>query len=248
MTTKLRDTGARRARPWPLEFYSSAVGKKWVMGITGVLLLGYILAHMLGNLKVYVGPDEIDGYGEALRDLGGHLVPRTHLLWILRIGLAAAFALHIHAAYSLTLLNRRQRPIRYESPREYLVASYASRTMVWTGTIVLLFILFHLADLTWGAEPAASSAFARGEIYDNMVHSFSRWPVALVYIVANLALGVHIYHGTWSLFQSLGINNPRFNRWRLQLARLLTVVVVGGNLSFPLAVLAGIIGNRGFLA
>lgn len=250
MTAKLGQKRSRptRPRPWPIEFYSSAVGKKWVMALTGIALLGYILAHMLGNMKVYFGPEEIDGYGEALRDLGGHLVPRTHLLWILRIGLTAAFALHIHAAYSLTALNRRQRPVRYESSRDYVVANYASRTMVWTGTIVLLFIAFHLADLTWGTAPAATDEFVRGAVYDNMIATFSRWPVSALYIVANLALGVHIYHGIWSMFQSLGINNPRFNKWRRRLAQGFTVVVIGGNLSFPLAVLSGIIGESGFLA
>jgi succinate dehydrogenase / fumarate reductase cytochrome b subunit len=218
------------------------------MAITGIALLGYILAHMLGNLKIYLGPEEIDSYGEALRDLGGHLVPRTNLLWLMRIGLTAAFALHVHAAYSLTILNRRQRPVNYDSPREYLVATYASRTMVWTGTIVLLFLVFHLADLTWGTEPAATGDFIRGAVYENMVATFSRWPVSLFYIVANLALGMHIFHGTWSLFQSIGVNNPRFNKWRSQLALWFTVVVIGGNLTFPLAVLSGIVGDSGFLA
>lgn len=248
MTSTVDQEKRANQRPWPLAFYASAVGKKWVMAVTGIVLLGYILAHMLGNLKVYFGPEEIDSYGEALRDLGGHLVPRTHLLWLLRIGLTAAFALHIHAAYTLAAMNRRKRPVGYESPREYLVATYASRTMVWTGTIVLLFLVFHLADLTWGAEPAATGEFVRGAVYDNMVATFSRWPVAAFYIAANLALGVHIFHGTWSLFQSLGINNPRFNRWRRDLAGAFTLVVIGGNISFPLAVLSGIIGERGFLA
>ena len=248
MATRTRQKPTAKSRPWPLEFYSSAVGKKWVMATTGLVLLGYILAHMLGNLKVYLGPEEIDAYGEALRDLGGHLVPRTNLLWLMRIGLTASFALHIHAAYTLTILNRSQRPVRYDSPREYLVASYASRTMIWTGTIVLLFIVFHLADLTWGSEPAATGDFVRGAVYDNLVATFSRWPVSLFYIVANLALGVHVFHGIWSMFQSIGVNNPKFNKWRRRLAFGFTVVVIGGNLTFPLAVLTGIIGDSGFLA
>ena len=247
MATTTDENRAKR-RLWPLEFYSSAVGKKWVMAITGIALLGYILVHMLGNLKVFLGPEEIDSYGEALRDLGGHLVQRTQVLWLLRIGLAAAFVLHIHAAYALALLNRKQRPVPYESQREYLVATYASRTMVWTGTIVLLFLAFHLADLTWGTEPAASGEFARGAVYGNLVATFSRWPVAVFYIVANIALGLHIYHGTWSLFQSIGINNPKFNRWRRQFALTFTVVVIGGNIAIPLAVLSGIVGDTGFLA
>ena len=245
---KTQEKPSTRPRPWPLEFYSSAVGKKWVMAVTGLALLGFILAHMLGNLKVYVSPEEIDTYGEALRDLGGHLVPRTSVLWLMRIGLAAAFALHIHAAYTLSILNARQHPVPYESEREYLVASYASRTMVWTGTIVLLFLGFHLADMTWGTEPIALGEFVRGAVYANMVATFSRWPVAVIYIIANVALGLHVFHGTWSMFQSIGINNPRFNKWRRHLAAGFTVVVIGGNLSFPLAVLSGIIGDTGFLA
>lgn len=243
------EPSSRRRAPWPIEFYRSDVGKKWVMAVTGIALLGYILAHMLGNLKVYLGPEEINEYGEALRDLGGHLVPRTHLLWIMRIGLTAAFVLHIHAAYVLSYKSRKARgTVGYESPRHYAVASYASRTMLWSGTIVLLFTLFHLADLTWGAEPAATSEWVRGDIYGNMVTSFSRWPVSAIYIVANVALGFHIFHGAWSLFQSIGAHSPRFNKWRRYFAWGFTVVVIGGNLSFPIAVLTGIIGESGVFA
>ena len=239
----------RRTGYWLIDFYRSDVGKKWAMAVTGIALLGYILAHMIGNLKVYLSPEEIDLYGEALRDLGGHLVPRTSLLWILRAGLAAAFAIHIHAAYTLSFRNRKARgPVRYDSDQRFLAASYASRTMAYTGTIVLAFLLFHLADLTWGSAPAAPHVWERGAVYANMVATFSRWPVALFYLVANVALGFHIWHGVWSLFQSLGINNPRFNKWRRNLATGFTVVVIGGNLSFPLAVLSGIVGDNGFLA
>lgn len=230
----------RRSRPWPIEFYRSAVGKKWVMAVTGIVLIGYVIAHLLGNAKAYFGPEEINTYGEALRDLGSDLVPRTHLLWIMRGGLAAAFALHIHAAYSLTYTNWKARGGRY-AMRDYAVADYASRTMRWTGTIVLLFLLFHLADLTWGVEPAASGEFFRGDVYGNLVASMERVPSAVIYAVANIALGVHLYHGTWSLFQSLGWNHPRFNQWRRYAAWAVSAVVVAGNLSFPIAVQAGIL-------
>jgi succinate dehydrogenase / fumarate reductase cytochrome b subunit len=241
-TTAPRTTGSKRRRYWLIEFYDSDVGKKWAMAATGIVLLGYIFVHMLGNLKLYLGPEEINEYGEALRDLGGHLVPRTHLLWILRIGLTAAFAIHIHAAYVLTVRNRKARgPDRYEADRKYSAANYASRTMRWTGIIVLLFLLFHLADLTWGTQPAAVDAWERGEVYANLVASFDRIPIAALYIVANIALGFHIFHGTWSLFQSLGINNPRFNEWRKYLAYGFTALIVVGNLSFPIAVQAGIV-------
>ncbi len=224
--------------PWPIAFYRSGVGKKWVMAVTGIVLLLYVLAHMIGNLKVYLGPSEINEYGEALRDLGGHLAPRTSILWALRVGLLLAFVLHIHAAYSLTLMNRRARPVGYQAPRDYVAANYASRTMRWTGVIVGLFVIFHLMDLTWGA---GGGRFVRGDPYRNMLHSFERWPVAIMYIAANLALALHIYHGAWSMFQSLGLNNPRYNAWRRSSATAFAIVIGVGNVSFPVMVLAGVI-------
>lgn len=232
----------RRRLPFPLELYSTAVGKKWVMGISGIVLLGYVLVHMIGNLHVYEGPVQINSYAEALRDLGGELVPRTLVLWVLRVGLIAAFVLHIHAAWSLTVLNRRARPVGYQGPRDYVVANFASRTMRWTGVIVGLFVLFHLADLTWGS---ANPDYVRGDVYHNVVASLSRLPVAVIYIVANAALAVHIFHGAWSLFQSLGWNNPRFNHWRVWFARGFAAVIFIGNVSFPVSVQLGLIDEDG---
>lgn len=232
------ETPRRRRDPWPVEFYRSAVGKKWVMGVTGIALIGYLVFHTLGNLKVYLGAEEIDTYGEALRDLGGHLVPQTSLLWALRIGLLAAVFLHIHAAATLTVTNWKARSGRYHD-RDYAVASYASRSMRATGAIVVFFVFFHLADLTWGVAPAASDVYARGAIYANLIASFERVPIAILYVVANLSLAPHLFHGTWSLFQSLGWNHPRFNKWRLYAAYAVTGFVVIGNLSFPIAVQLG---------
>ena len=108
-------------------------------------------------------------------------------------------------------MNRKARPVRYQSPRDYVAANFASRTMRWTGVIVGLFVIFHLLDLTWGT---ANPNFVRGDPYDNLFDGFERVPVAIVYILANIALGVHLFHGVWSMFQSLGWNNPRFNVWR----------------------------------
>jgi len=219
----------------PLRFYGTAVGKKWVMGVTGVLLMGFVLAHMIGNLKLYLSKEEINLYGEALRTMPGALLPRTVLLWTLRVGLIVAFVLHIHAAASLTLLNRRARPAadRYQSKREYVAASYASRTMRWTGVIILLFLVFHLMDLTWGN---ANPDFLRGDPYNNLIYSFQRVPVAIVYILAMIALAFHLYHGAWSMFQSMGINNPRYNALRRRFAQAFAAVILIGNCSFPIAV------------
>lgn len=231
-------TPTKRKLPFPLELYRSALGKKYVMAITGIGLIGFVVAHMVGNLKMYLGPTEIDHYGEFLRELAVPLLPRTVALWLLRIGLIVMFALHIHSAYSLTMMNRRAREVGYQSKRDYIAANFASRTMRWTGTIVGLFLLWHLADLTWGW---LNPNFERGAVYRNVDASLSRIPVAILYVVANLALGVHLFHGTWSLFQSMGWNNPRFNAWRKHLAMGVAAIVVIGNVSFPIAVLAGIV-------
>ena len=221
------------------QFYRSAVGKKWVMAITGLLLIGFVFFHALGNLKVYFGAEDFNHYGEWLRELLVPFLPRTVFLWILRIGLVLAFAFHIHSAYSLTRMNRRARGGGYVQERDWQAADFASRTMRWTGVIVGLFVIFHLADLTWGT---ANPDFVRGDVYRNFVATFSRPPVAIIYIVANVALGIHLFHGAWSMFQSLGLNNPRWNAWRRRLrdrARRRSSPAM--NVMFPIAVLTGIV-------
>lgn len=230
----------RKRAIWPLELYRSAVGKKWVMAITGVVLLGFVFGHMVGNLKSYLGAQESYDYGEGLRALLEPIFPRSMFLWLIRLGLIAAFVLHIHAAYALTRMNHRARNVAYASKRDYVAANFASRTMRWTGVIVLLFLVWHLADLTWDVG-IATDKFVRGDPYNNMVASFQRWPVTILYLVANLALVVHIFHGAWSLFQSLGINNPRFNQWRRRFAQGFAAIVLIGNLSFPIMVQAGVL-------
>lgn len=230
----------RRVRPriWILDFYGSAVGKKAVMAVTGIVLLGFVLVHMVGNLHLYEGAEKMNWYGEYLREIGEPILPRSGFLWIVRSVLIVAFALHIHAAATLTIMNRQSRRKKYQGGRDYIAANYAARTMRWSGVIVGLFVIYHLMDLTWGMGGAE---FTRGEPYQNVVASFERWPVAGVYIVANLLLGMHIYHGAWSLFQSLGWAHPRFNHWRRWFAVAFAAVIVIGNVSFPVAVLTGIV-------
>jgi succinate dehydrogenase / fumarate reductase, cytochrome b subunit len=223
---------------WPVEFYSTAVGKKWVMALTGIGLMGFVFAHMVGNLKMFLGRTAFDEYAESLRTLLHPILPNTYLLWGLRIGLIVMFFFHIQSAYSLTRMNQRSRPIKYQSPRDYIAVSFASRTMRWTGIIVGLYLIFHLADLTWGF---ANPDFVRGAAYDNLVASFERWPVAIIYIVCNIALGIHLFHGGWSIFQSIGMNNPRYNGARRGFAAGFAIVVAGINCLFPIAVLAGVV-------
>jgi len=229
---------AKRKAPFPVELYRSALGKKYVMAITGLMLIGFVVAHMVGNLKMYLGPDDFNHYGHFLRELLVPILPRTVALWLLRIGLIAAVVLHVHAAYSLTRMNHAARPVTYQSPRDYIAANFASRTMRYTGVIVGLFLVWHLFDLTF---TGTGYHYVRGLAYENVAESLSRVWVAAIYIVGNLALGVHLFHGTWSLFQSMGWNNPRFNAWRRNIAAGIAGLIVVGNVSFPIAVLAGVV-------
>ncbi|MEY4130783.1 MAG: hypothetical protein RLZZ31_907 [Actinomycetota bacterium] len=214
------------------------------MAITGIALMGFVLFHMIGNLKMYIGAEDFNHYAEFLKELLVPIVPATGVLWILRLGLLAAFALHIHSAYSLTRMNRKARPVRYKSPRDYVAVNFAARTMRWSGIIIALFLIWHLADLTWGW---VNPDFIYGDPYNNVVASFEQPAIAALYIVANIALGIHLYHGGWSIFQSLGSLSPRFNPRHNPLRRGFAlgfaILVAGANISFPIAVLTGVVGN-----
>ncbi len=237
----------KREWPFPLNIYQSSVGRKWVMALTGIGLLGFVIAHMVGNLHVYEGPARMHEYAESLRTLGGGLIPKHWILWAMRFGLIAMFALHIHSAYSLKERSRKASDKadfmggekKYASKRDYVAANYASRTMRWTGPIILLYLFFHLADLTWGWW--LGDDYVRGDPYHNVAESLGNLPIAIIYIAANVALAIHIFHGTWSLFQSLGINNPKFNALRRNLATVVAGVILIGNLSFPILTQAGLI-------
>ena len=230
---------AKRKAPFPVEFYRSALGKKYVMAMTGIMLMGFVFAHMVGNLKMYLGAEQFDHYGHFLRELLVPILPKHVVLWGLRLGLIGAFVLHIHAAYSLTVMNKKARKVNYQSPRDYIAANFASRSMRYTGLIFVIFLVWHLFDLTF---TGTGYTYVRGHAYDNVANSLSRIPVAMLYIVGNVALGIHLFHGAWSLFQSMGWNNPRFNAVRRNFAAGFAAVVVIGNVSFPIAVLAGVVG------
>jgi succinate dehydrogenase / fumarate reductase cytochrome b subunit len=217
-------TRARRKRPFLIDLYSTAVGKKYVMAISGIAMMGFVLFHMIGNLKMYQGPEAFDSYAEFLKKLLYPLAPKNSVLWILRGGLVTMLLLHLHAAWSLTRLNRHARAVKYQGPRDYQV--------VW-----------HLFDFTFGTVNAVGTdgTFVRGEVYANLVRSLDRPVVSAFYIIANILLGIHLFHGSWSIFQSMGWNNPRFNNWRRAFATGFATVVVVGNVSFPIAVIAGIV-------
>jgi succinate dehydrogenase / fumarate reductase cytochrome b subunit len=222
---------------WFGNFYRSAIGKKAVMAVTGVILFGWIFAHMAGNLKLFLGSEALNHYAEWLRDLGGPIFPHEVALWLTRVLLVVAVIFHIHSAYALTMMNRNARPVGY-ADRDFVKGTYAARTMRWGGVIILLFVIYHLLHLTTGD---VHHDFIKGDVYHNVVTGFQVWWVSAVYILANLALGLHLYHGLWSMFSSLGMTNPRFEQWRRTFATVFALVITAVNISFPVSVLMGFV-------
>jgi succinate dehydrogenase / fumarate reductase cytochrome b subunit len=215
----------------------SAVLKKAVMAVTGVVLFGWILAHMFGNLKIFFGRESFNHYAEFLREMGSPLIPPTGLLWLSRLTLLAAVGLHIWAATTLTLQNRRARPVGYREIRG-VELDYAARTMRVSGYLLALYVVYHLLHLTFGS---LHTDFLPADPYGNVVKGFQAAPVAMVYVFANLLLGLHLYHGLWSLFQSLGWNHPAYSTLRRPFAVTFALAIFLGFASVPLAVLAGIV-------
>jgi succinate dehydrogenase / fumarate reductase cytochrome b subunit len=215
----------------------NAVAKKAIMAVTGVILFGWLLAHMAGNLKVFQGPEKFNHYAEFLREMGTPLFPASSLLWTSRLVLLVSVVLHIWAAVSLTLQNRRARPIGY-GKLSGVQLDYAARTMRWSGVLIAVYVVYHLMHFTFGN---VHPHFVPTDPYRNLVTGFQVVPVALAYIAANLLLGLHLYHGLWSMFQSLGWSHPAYNAWRRHFAVAFSIVVSVGFLSVPIAVLTGVV-------
>ncbi len=223
-----RDRGGRLGRL--ADIYRTTLGKKLVMAVTGTVLLVFVVVHMLGNLQSFLGAEAINRYGRLL-----HFEPA--LLWAARLVLLASALAHIVAAVQLTLVNWAARPVGY-AKRLYRSADYASRTMVWSGPIVAAFVVYHVLHLTVGA---VHPSFVPGDVYHNVVTGFSVWYVALFYVIAQLMLGLHLYHGVWSLTQTIGVTHPALDLWRRRVAQGAAIAVVLGNCSIPVAVLAGVV-------
>jgi len=219
-------------------FLRSSLGLKIVMALTGVILFGFVIGHMLGNLQVYLGPEAFNAYAASLRALG-----HGTLLWVARGGLLIAVALHIWSAWRLTVMNNAARAVGYREV-ERRESSYASRTMRWSGVILLLFIVYHLMHFTFGVH-AVHPYFVHGDAYHNFVTGFQSPLVSGFYVLAMLALGLHLYHGAWSFMQTLGLSHPRYNHLRYAFAGFITLVILAGNISFPVAVLTGLVREQG---
>ncbi len=220
--------------------YRSTIGKKALMAVTGLVWIGYVVMHMYGNTKAFLGEEYFNEYAEGLRHLGAPIFGYLHLLTIARIVLLVALATHIWAAWSLYQVARQARPTNYASARKVVKANYASLTIRYGGVALALFILFHLAQLTWGV-PGLSPDFQQGEPYHNLVGAFQSLPVTLLYLVALVALGFHLFHGAWSMFQTLGLNSRDWDGVVRGLAWVLAIVVPVGFASVPIAVMLGII-------
>jgi succinate dehydrogenase / fumarate reductase cytochrome b subunit len=205
------------------------------MAVTGVLWFLFVFLHMVGMLKFFFGPEQFDHYSHWLRTLFSPLFPHGWFLWLQRGGLTIALLLHIYAATSLTLQSRRARPVRYAKTSN-IQATYASRTMRWGGVIIVLFIVYHLLDLSIGP---ANPGFVRGEVFRNTVASLEQWPVAAAYMLAVGAVCMHLYHGVWSALQTVGANRPALDRRLKLLSRGVALLIFVGFVSVPVAVLAG---------
>jgi succinate dehydrogenase / fumarate reductase cytochrome b subunit len=211
-------------------FYESTIGKKAVMGATGLILLGFLIAHMLGNLQVFLGRAVMNHYAETLHGSPG-------LLWIARTILLVSVVLHIWASIQLALLKKQARPISYFRQRN-VQSSYASRTMMWSGPIIAAFVVYHLLHLTTGT---IHPDFVELDAYDNVVNGFRVIPAVIAYIIAMVLIGMHLSHGIWSTFQSLGFSHPRYTPVIKKFAAVFSWLLVAGFVSVPAAVLTGLV-------
>lgn len=218
-------------------FWGSTVGKKTVMAVSGLIMLMYLVAHMLGNLKIFFGSGEFNAYAHWLRTMGEPLLHHEWALWVVRVVLLAAVVLHGVAAYQLSRRDIAARPSKYVHKRRR--ASYATRTMRWGGIILALFIVWHLLDLTTLTVNENAQA---GRPYENVVATFSTWYGNVIYLVAMLAVGLHVRHGFWSAAQTLGVGNARRDRILKTVANGLALVLTAGFVSVPVAVMTGVVG------
>jgi succinate dehydrogenase / fumarate reductase cytochrome b subunit len=214
------------------------IGKKVVMALTGTILILFVIAHMLGNLKIFSGPDQINAYSRFLREVGSPELAYGELLWVVRIVLFICVALHITAAVQLSRMSLAARPVGY-NVKHNIKTTFAASMMRWGGALLVAFIIFHLVHLTAGAVGFREGQFRHLAVYQNVVAAFMVWPIALFYVVAMGALCLHLDHGIWSMLQTLGWNTARNERMLKITSRVIAIVLFLGFSSVPVSVLAG---------
>ena len=220
-----------------MRMYRTSIGKKVIMAVTGAIGVGFLIAHIYGNLHVYEGSEKFNEYGHFLRIVGAPIFGDTQLLWILRVILLASIILHVTCMVQLYQQSKASRPVGYVARRDPR-ARISSLTMRIGGIIILAFIVIHLANLTWGwLHPS----FIEGDVYHNVIALFQLWPVTIFYIIAMIAVGFHLDHGTWSMFQTLGFRNSRNNMLLRRGATGLAVAFVIASCAVPLSVLFRIV-------
>jgi succinate dehydrogenase cytochrome b subunit len=231
ITNELKNRPSRRRTSSRLAaFYAATVGKKAVMAVSGAVLLVFVVGHLAGNLQIFLGADKLNNYAALLRRM-------PELLWLARAGLLIALVAHVVASLQLVLVNRRARPIRYAVKCD-IETNYAARTMEISGPLILLYVIYHLAMFTF---LVTGPGYSHTDIYRNVVSAFQSPAISGVYIVAMLLLGLHLYHGAWSMLHTLGLSSPRYRRLRRGLAPVIAISITAGYISIPLAVLAGIV-------
>jgi succinate dehydrogenase / fumarate reductase cytochrome b subunit len=213
--------------------WMSNIGKKVLMALTGIVLFAYVLAHLLGNMQLYMGSEVINQYAKFLHSNQG-------MLWTARIVLLASVLVHAVAGIQLWMRKREARPIAYHS-RENIQATAASRTMIVSGVLILLFVVYHVLDLTMGVARTGSQPFQDLNPAYNVTNGFAFAPAAIAYIVSMIALGFHLWHGVYSMFGTLGLTHPRYTDNVKKLAAAVATIVALGNISIPVAVLAGLV-------
>jgi len=220
----------------------TSIGRKLMMASASIILFAYIVAHLAGNLKIFLGEESFNHYAEWLRVAGSPLFPEEGVLWLARVVLLAALGVHVLAYLDLWLRKRRARSVRYKK-FDPQVFSWTSRAMAWGGVAIFAFVVFHILHLTTGdVQPDMAYEFQYGNPYQNAIAGFNVWWVTAFYVVGVVALGLHLYHGLWSALQTFGINNPKYNRFRRPTAGVIAVLITLGYLSIPLGVMMGVIG------
>ena len=222
-----------------LTLYQTSIGKKILMAVTGLILFGYTFLHMYGNLHIFEGREHFNAYAEWLRVMGYPLFSRGVALWLVRIILIASLVGHVWAAWQVTKQDWDGRPVKY-GQKKMIAASFAAQTMRWGGVALALFIVYHVLHFTTGTL-YVEAPFSRVDVYGNVVNGFRNPIVSLIYILAMIALGLHLYHGVWSISQTLGWRNSVNNQLWRGFATVMAIVIAGGNSLIPLAVLAGIV-------
>ncbi len=209
-------------------FWRSLVGKKIVMAVTGVILFLFVVGHLLGNLQIFDGPERLNAYGAFLKKLG-------EILWAVRAILLVSLILHVIASIQVSVASLKARPVGYEDKKR-IETSFAARTMIWSGPLIFFYVVYHLMMFTF---LTTGPGYSETDVYRNEVLAFQVPAITAVYIIAMLFLGLHLYHGAWSMLHTLGASSPRYRVLRRTVAPIVAILITAGYIAIPVAVLAG---------